>query len=123
MEESRGGARDIPFLSNIQQVGNVQINAFQRAADVVLQKSIREGFGLTVSEGLWKGRPVIGGRAGGIALQVADGLGGYLVDSVEECAQRTIELLADPAGADTMGANGREHVRKNFISTRRLGER
>jgi trehalose synthase len=119
-EEARGGDRDIHLLSNIQQVGNVQINAFQRAADVVLQKSIREGFGLTVSEGLWKARPVIGGRAGGIALQVRDGLDGYLVDSVDECARRTIELLADPAAADRMGANGREHVRKNFISTREL---
>jgi trehalose synthase len=119
-EEARGGDRNIHLLSNIQQVGNVQINAFQRAADVVVQKSIREGFGLTVSEGLWKARPVIGGRAGGIALQVRDGLDGYLVDSVEECARRTIELLADPASADTMGANGREHVRKNFISTREL---
>ena len=119
-EEARGGDRDIHLLSNIQQVGNVQINAFQRAADVVLQKSIREGFGLTVSEGLWKARPVIGGRAGGIVLQVRDGLDGYLVDSVEECAQRTIQLLADPASADTMGTTGREHVRKNFISTREL---
>jgi trehalose synthase len=63
---------------------------------------------------------VIGGRAGGIVLQVRDGLDGYLVDSVEECAQRTIQLLADPASADTMGTTGREHVRKNFISTREL---
>jgi trehalose synthase len=86
----------------------------------VLQKSLREGFGLTVSEGLWKGRPVIGGRAGGIVLQVRDGVDGYLVDSVDECAKRTIELLADPATADTMGESGREHVRANFLSTREL---
>ena len=65
----------------------MQINAFQRAADVVIQKSLREGFGLTVAEGLWKGRPVIGGRAGGIVLQIRDGQDGYLVDSVEECAR------------------------------------
>ena len=64
----------------------MQINAFQRVADVVIQKSLREGFGLTVSEGLWKGRPVVGGRAGGIKLQIRDGYDGYLVDSVEECA-------------------------------------
>lgn len=119
-EDARAGDRDIHLLSNIQQVGNVQINAFQRAADVVLQKSLREGFGLTVSEGLWKGRPVIGGRAGGIVLQVRDGVDGYLVDSVDECAKRTIELLADPATADTMGESGREHVRANFLSTREL---
>jgi trehalose synthase len=98
----------------------VQINAFQRHADVVLQKSIREGFGLTVSEALWKGRPVVGGRAGGIVLQIRDGYDGYLVDSVEDCAARTIDLLADPVGADAMGAQGREHVRANFLATREL---
>ena len=120
VEEARGGDRDIHLLSNIQQVGNVQINAFQRAADVVVQKSLREGFGLTVSEGLWKGRPVIGGRAGGIVLQIRDGEDGYLVDSVEECAKHTIELLQDPGLADEMGASGKEHVRQNFLSTREL---
>jgi trehalose synthase len=108
------------LLSNIQQVGSVQINAFQRAADVVVQKSLREGFGLTVSEGLWKGRPVVGGRAGGITLQIEDGVDGYLVDSVEQCAQRTLELLSDAARADKMGATGREHVRHSFLSTREL---
>jgi trehalose synthase len=120
VEEARGGDRDIHLLSNIQQVGNVQINAFQRAADVVVQKSLREGFGLTVSEGLWKGRPVIGGRAGGIVLQIRDGEDGYLVDSVKECAQHTIALLQDPERADAMGASGKEHVRQNFLSTREL---
>lgn len=120
VEEARGGDRDIHLLSNIQQVGNVQINAFQRAAHVVVQKSLREGFGLTVSEGLWKGRPVIGGRAGGIVLQIRDGQDGYLVDSVEECAKHTIELLQDPGLADEMGASGKEHVRQNFLSTREL---
>ena len=116
----RAGDRDIHLLSNIQQVGAVQINAFQRVADVVMQKSLREGFGLTVSEGLWKGRPVVGGRCGGITLQIRDGDDGYLVDDVEECAQRTVDLLADPVGADAMGAQGREHVRGNFLSTREL---
>jgi trehalose synthase len=119
-ETARAGDRDIFLLSNLHQVGSVQINAFQRISDVVLQKSLREGFGLTVSEALWKARPVIGGRAGGIKLQIRDGFDGYLVDSVEECAQRTIDLLADPVGADAMGAQGREHVRDNFLSTREL---
>jgi trehalose synthase len=73
-----------------------------------------------VSEALWKGRPVVGGRAGGIKLQIRDGFDGYLVDSIEECAQRTIDLLADPDNAATMGENGREHVRQNFLSTREL---
>jgi len=122
VEAERAGNRDIHLLSNIHQVGNVQINAFQREADVVLQKSVREGFGLTVSEGLWKARPVVGGRAGGIKLQIRDGFDGYLVDSVEECAARTLDLLADPVGADAMGAQGREHVRDNFLCTRELEE-
>jgi trehalose synthase len=120
VQQARADDPDIHLLSNIQQVGNVQINAFQRLADVVVQKSIREGFGLTVSEALWKGRPVVGGRAGGIVLQIRDGYDGYLVDSVEECAARTIELLADPVGADAMGTQGREHVRENFLATREL---
>ena len=119
-EAARAGDRDIYLLSNLHQVGSVQVNAFQRIANVVLQKSLREGFGLTVSEALWKGRPVVGGRAGGIKLQIRDGYDGYLVDSVEECAQRTIDLLADPVGADALGAQGREHVRENFLSTREL---
>ncbi|MBA2327634.1 MAG: glycosyltransferase [Actinobacteria bacterium] len=120
VQQARADDPDIHLLSNIQQVGNVQINAFQRLAAVVIQKSIREGFGLTVSEALWKGRPVVGGRAGGIVLQIRDGYDGYLVDSVEECAARTIDLLADPVGADAMGAQGREHVRQNFLCTREL---
>jgi trehalose synthase len=111
---------NIHLLSNNQQVGSVQINAFQRAADVVVQKSLREGFGLTVSEGLWKGRPVVGGRCGGITLQIDDGVDGFLVDSVEDCAKRTLELLNDPARADEMGASGREHVRHSFLATREL---
>ena len=119
-EHARGGDKDIFLLSNLHQVGSVQINAFQRVANVVVQKSLREGFGLTVSEALWKGRPVVGGRAGGIKLQVRDGYDGYLVDSIEDCARRTIELLADPVGADALGAQGREHVRDNFLSTREL---
>jgi len=119
-EQARGGDRDIHLLSNLHQVGNVQINAFQRIASVMVQKSLREGFGLTVSEALWKGRPVVGGRAGGITLQIRDGYDGFLVDSVEECAQRIIDLLADPVGASAMGAQGREHVRTNFLSTREL---
>jgi trehalose synthase len=120
IEQARDGDRDIHLLSNLHQVGSVQINAFQRLATVMVQKSLREGFGLTVSEALWKGRPVVGGRAGGIKLQIREGFDGFLVDTVEECAQRIIDLLADPVGADAMGSQGREHVRKNFLATREL---
>ena len=119
-EEARAGDRDIHLLSNLQQVGSVQVNAFQRAAGVVVQKSLREGFGLTVSEALWKGRPVVGGRCGGIKLQIEDGVSGYLVDSVEECAARCVEILADAETATRMGTAGREHVRSEFLSTREL---
>jgi trehalose synthase len=118
--EARAGDNDVHLLSNIQQIGNVQINAFQRAADVILQKSLREGFGLTVSEGLWKGRPVIGGRCGGITLQIEEGVNGFLVDDVETAAKRAADLLRDEERADMMGAAGREHVRREFLSTREL---
>jgi trehalose synthase len=106
---------DIHFLVNL---GNVEANSFQRSARVMLQKSIREGFGLTVSEASWKGRPIIGGNAGGIPMQIVDGKTGYLVNSVEECADRVLTLLHDPDLAEEMGRAGREHVRRNFLITR-----
>jgi trehalose synthase len=118
--EARAGDASVHLLSNIQQIGNVQINAFQRAADVVIQKSLREGFGLTVSEGMWKGRPVIGGRCGGITLQIEEGVNGFLVDDVDTAAKRTADLLRDPPRSDAMGEAGREHVRRSFLSTREL---
>jgi trehalose synthase len=120
LEDARAGDKNIYLLSNLHQVGAVQINAFQRLADVMVQKSLREGFGLTVAEALWKRRPVVGGRAGGIKLQIREGVDGHLVDSVEECARRTVELLADPDRADAMGMSGQQHVRENFLSTREL---
>ena len=113
---------DIFILSNFQQVGNTTVNAFQRAANVVIQKSIREGFGLTVAEAAWKSRPVIGGRAGGITLQINDGETGYLVDSVEETAHRSLELLRDPERAAKMGALGKDLVRDNFLTTREVSD-
>ena len=80
------GDPDIHILNNFNNVGAIEVNAFQSHADVVIQKSTREGFGLTVSEAIWKARPFIGGNVGGIPLQVEDGVTGFLVDSVEECA-------------------------------------
>ena len=118
----RGDTGDVLILSNFQQVGNTTINAFQRAADVVIQKSIREGFGLTVAEAAWKGKPVLGGRAGGITLQIEEGRTGFLIDSVEDCAERTIELLEDPERSRTMGEAAREFVRERFLTTRELGD-
>jgi trehalose synthase len=115
-----GDDYDIHILSNLNGVGNVQVNALQRAADVVIQKSVREGFGLVVSEALWKGRPVVAGNVGGIPLQIVNGKTGYLVSTVEECAQRVLSLLKNPRKARSMGRVGREFVRDNFLITRYL---
>jgi trehalose synthase len=110
---------DIHILSNLNGVGNVEVNAFQRA-DVVIQKSVREGFGLVVSEALWKGRPVVAGKVGGIPLQLIDGESGYLVSTTEECAERVFELLEDKSLANEMGEDGREFVREHYLITRYL---
>ncbi len=98
------------------------INAIQRASDIIIQKSTREGFGLTVTEGLWKGKPVIGGFVGGIALQVINHQTGFLVNSPEGLAQRVRYLLNHHEKLKTMGENGREFVRGNFLLTRHLRE-
>ena len=97
------GDPDIHILNNFSNVGAIEVNAFQSLADVVIQKSTREGFGLTVSEALWKGRPFIGGDVGGIPLQVENGVSGYLVSSVEECAARALDVLEDPALGKALG--------------------
>ena len=110
----------IHVYTNLIGVGNIEVNAFQRVSDVVVQKSIREGFGLVVSEALWKGTPVVAGRAGGIPLQMADGVGGLLVDGVEGCAEAIVRLLRDPAGAKRAARTGRERVRRHFLLPRLL---
>jgi trehalose synthase len=118
--EHAAGDPDIHILNNFNNVGAIEVNAFQSLADVVLQKSTREGFGLTVSEALWKGRPFIGGDVGGIPLQVQNGVTGYLVSSVEECAARALGILNDPALGHDLGRQGKEHVRANFLTPRYL---
>lgn len=112
----------IHIYTNLTGASNVEVNAFQRLSDVVVQKSIREGFGLVVSESLWKGTPVVAGRAGGIPLQMPDGVGGVLVDSVEECATAMLKLLNDRELAEQLGQRGREHVREHFLLPRLLME-
>src|SRR5215218_3811422 len=112
----------IHLFTNLTGVGNVEVNAFQRLSDVVIQKSIREGFGLVVSETLWKGTPVVAGRAGGIPLQLQDGAGGFLIDSVEECAEKTLWLLRHPDEGKALGAKGRELVRERFLLTRLIAD-
>ncbi|UCE15868.1 MAG: glycosyltransferase [Candidatus Bathyarchaeota archaeon] len=111
---------DIHLLTDIMGVGNLEVNAFQRATDVALLKSLREGFGMTVTEALWKEVPVVGGNVGGIPLQVIDGVTGFLVNTVEEAAEKTLYLLRNPDEAREMGRRGREHVLRNFLITKHL---
>jgi trehalose synthase len=111
---------DLFVFTNLVGVGSLEVNCFQRAAAVVIQKSLREGFGLAVSEGLWKRRPVIGGAAGGIPLQLQDGVGGYLVTTVEQCAERALYLLRHPEEARRIAEAGHEVVRRRFLMPRLL---
>jgi trehalose synthase len=111
---------DVFLFTNLDGVKDREVNAFQRVSEVVVQKSLREGFGLVVAEALWKGIPVVAGKVGGIVIQIQDGVSGYLVSSPEECAARCLDLLRDPALRKRMGAAGREHVRENFLITRDL---
>jgi trehalose synthase len=114
------GDPDIHILNNLNNVGAIEVNAFQSQADVVIQKSRREGFGLTVSEALWKARPFIGGDVGGIPLQVQDGETGFLVSSPEDCAERALRILREPDLGKRLGRSGKEHVRKHFLTPRLL---
>jgi len=120
-EEARNDP-GIHLFTNLTGVGNIEVNALQRCADVVVQKSVREGFGLVVSEALWKGTPVVAGRAGGIPLQLRDGAGGYLVDSTAECANRIGELLGDAGIRRSLGESGREVVRARFLLPRLVAD-
>jgi len=104
----------------LSQQDTALVNALQCRAAVVLQKSIREGFGLTVAEAMWKGTPVIGGKVGGIRCQIEDGENGYLVSSVDEAAERMVQLLKDQNLRDEMGRRARETVREKFLLTRLL---
>jgi trehalose synthase len=117
-----GDDPSIHFLINAYGVGNVEVNAVQSASTVVLQKSIREGFALTVSEAMWKGRPVVATNVGGIPLQVVSGETGYLVSTTLDTVSRTGDLLADTALADKLGMAGRERVRQFFLMSRDLDD-
>jgi trehalose synthase len=114
------GDPDIHILNNFNNVGAIEVNAFQSHSDVLIQKSTREGFGLTVSEAIWKARPFIGGNVGGIPLQIEDGVTGYLVSSAEQCAQRSLEILKDPELGRALGKRGKERVRQHFLTPRYL---
>jgi trehalose synthase len=111
---------DIYILSNLNNVGSVEVNAFQVHSAAVIQKSIREGFGLTVSEALWKARPTVAGNVGGIVDQITHGETGWLVSSSAECAEACLAVLADPARARQIALAGKEHVRRHFLTPRLL---
>ncbi|MGB2875885.1 MAG: glycosyltransferase [Gaiellaceae bacterium] len=111
---------DVYILSNLNNIGSVEVNAFQVHSAAVIQKSIREGFGLTVTEALWKTRPVVASRVGGIVAQIQDGETGWLVDSPEQCAEACLEILADPVAARQRALRGKEFVRRNFLMPRLL---
>jgi trehalose synthase len=115
-----GGDPDIYILSNLNNVGSVEVNAFQVHSAAVIQKSIREGFGLTVSEALWKARPTVAGRVGGIVDQIQNEETGWLVGSATECAQACVEILRDPAAARQRALRGKEVVRRNYLTPRLL---
>jgi trehalose synthase len=113
------GEKDIHLIT-LPPFSDLEINVFQSVSSVVLQKSLKEGFGLTISEALWKGVPVIGGAIGGIPSQIIDGVTGYLVHSTEGAANRAAYLLRNPDEAKRLGENGHEYVKEKFILTRHL---
>src|SRR5207253_394376 len=114
------GDPDIFILSNLNNVGSVEVNAFQVHSAAVMQKSIREGFGLTVAEALWKARPMVAGNVGGIVTQITNGETGWLVDSATECARACTQILTDPSEARRRALAGKEHVRRRFLTPRLL---
>jgi trehalose synthase len=113
---------DIHIIADPEVATDQVVNALQRLSSVVLQKSTREGFGLTVAEAMWKGRPVIGGDCGGIRAQIRDGDNGFLVSDIKTCAQRILHLLNSPDEAQRLGASARETVRHNFLMPRLLAD-
>jgi trehalose synthase len=126
--EHAGDDPDIHVLSTLDRLSRddlthaLEVNAFQTGSDVVVQKSTREGFGLVVAEAMWKSTPVVGGRVGGITHQIEDGVTGYLVSDVEECADRVVRLLKSPELRREMGQRARESVRRGFLTPRHLAD-
>ena len=108
------------FVLFLPPASDIEINALQRGSTVILQKSLREGFGLTVAEALWKGKPTIAGAVGGIPLQITHKYSGILTTSIEGTAHWIKQLIQEPRYAEALGRNGHEHIRNNFLITRHL---
>jgi len=119
IQEAASKDKDI-FILDLPPDANIEINALQRSADVVLQKSTKEGFGLTVAEAMWKGKAVIGGAVGGITTQIIYGETGFTINSNEGCAYRIRYLLNNPHTSSAMGEKAKEYIRRNFLITRHL---
>ena len=121
LEEVKEKAENDPDIHILLLPQNdIEINALQRASTIIVQKSIKEGFGLTVSEGLWKAKPVVASNVGGIPLQIKHKYSGLLCHSIEGAAFAIKQLLNSPAYAQRLGENGREHIKNNFLITRHL---
>lgn len=119
VKEEAGKDKDI-FVLFLPPSSDIEINALQRGSTVILQKSLKEGFGLTVAEALWKAKPTIAGAVGGIPLQITHKYSGILAHSVEGTAHWIKQLISAPEFAARLGANGKEHIRNNFLITRHL---
>jgi len=124
VEREVRGMPDIFLFSNPDQIGSLKVdtfvNAFQVVSDVILQKSIREGFGMTVAEAMWKGKAVIGGNVGGIKLQIENGKNGFLVSNSKEAAKRIVQLIKNPQLVEKLGEAARETTREKFLMPRLL---
>ncbi len=118
VQEEAAADEDLYCFTNLGGVGSMEVNVFQRGCDVVIQKSLREGFGLVVSEALWKEKPVVAGKAGGIPMQFPGGFERYLVESIETCAERVLHLLHRAGERGAFGRAGRELVRRDFLLPR-----
>lgn len=115
IEEKAAGDPDVHLLSDPTVIGHLEVNAFQRYSSVILQRSIREGFGLTVTEAMWKNQPVVGTSVTGLRAQIIDGYNGYLADETATCAMRTLQLLEDRALWHQMGIRAHEQVQQKFL--------
>jgi trehalose synthase len=120
VRQHAAGDPDICLFSDPAVISSIEVNAFQSGSDVIVQKSTREGFGLTVAEAMWKGTPVIGGDCGGIRLQIRDGETGFLVSNVSACVERIVTLLEDRELAKRIGEAGRESVKNSYLMPRLL---
>ena len=118
VEEEVADDPDVFVFTNLGGVGSMEVNVFQRGCDVVIQKSLREGFGLVVSEAFWKEKPVVAGKAGGIPMQFPQGFSRYLINTPEECATALLQLLKRAGERGDFGRAAREHVRQHFLLPR-----